>query len=300
MSNVTKRILVGIIGAPIIVATIILGGWWFFAFVQVIALMGLSEFYQMAENKARGNRVAGYTAGIAAGFILQFTGDLYGLAAHEGARLFLLISILLLFTIVVLSMELWRARPNAIVNVSVTVFGVLYVSLGMESLIGLRTLFEAPWLRFDAGGGDPTTFPDTYGMWLVLNMLGAIWTCDTAAYFIGSKFGRHKLFERISPKKSWEGALSGFVGSIVFFTVMSYIFLPVLPVWHAIIVGGLIGAAGQLGDLAESLLKRDAGVKDSSNLIPGHGGILDRSDSVLFVAPLVYIYVCLFLLFTSV
>jgi phosphatidate cytidylyltransferase len=117
-----------------------------------------------------------------------------------------------------------------------------------------------------------------------------IWVCDSAAYYIGSAFGKHKLFPRVSPNKSWEGAIAGFIFAVVTAVAAKYLLLDYLRTDQAVILGIIVGIFGQLGDLFESLLKRDAGVKDSSNLIPGHGGVLDRFDSLLVVSPLVYLY----------
>jgi phosphatidate cytidylyltransferase len=102
--------------------------------------------------------------------------------------------------------------------------------------------------------------------------------------------GRHKLLERVSPKKTWEGAIAGFVFSIISFVGCSFLLIKGLPLIHAIIAGAIVGTIGQIGDLVESLLKRDAAVKDSSNLLPGHGGALDRFDSIIFVMPVIFIY----------
>jgi phosphatidate cytidylyltransferase len=114
--------------------------------------------------------------------------------------------------------------------------------------------------------------------------------CDSAAYFVGRAFGRHTLFERVSPKKTWEGAIAGFFFAVGAFLLARFLVLPYLSVSDALICGTIVGLFGQIGDLAESLLKRDAGVKDSSQLIPGHGGVLDRFDSIMFVAPLIFLY----------
>jgi phosphatidate cytidylyltransferase len=117
--------------------------------------------------------------------------------------------------------------------------------------------------------------------------------CDSAAYFTGLAIGKHKLFPRVSPKKTWEGAVGGGLASIL--TVMGLFFwlMPNVPVIHSVMIGVIIAVFGPIGDLAESWLKRDAVVKDSSHILPGHGGILDRFDSMLFVAPLVVIYLVL-------
>lgn len=122
----------------------------------------------------------------------------------------------------------------------------------------------------------------------------SIWICDSAAFFLGTAFGKHKLFPRVSPNKSWEGAIAGFIFAIITMITAKALLLNELTLIDSLIVGIIVGSIGQLGDLVESLFKRDAGVKDSSALIPGHGGILDRFDSLLLTAPAVYIYLFLF------
>ncbi len=127
-------------------------------------------------------------------------------------------------------------------------------------------------------------------------MLASIWICDSAAYFIGRAFGKHKIAKLISPNKSWEGGIAGLIAAIAAWLIArSYIGgFEQVSLSTAIAMGIIAGAFGQIGDFAESMLKRDAGVKDSSTLIPGHGGVLDRIDSILFVAPLVYLYLQIF------
>jgi phosphatidate cytidylyltransferase len=119
----------------------------------------------------------------------------------------------------------------------------------------------------------------------------SIWICDTAAYFGGLSMGKHRLFLRVSPKKSWEGAVWGFAGAVATMVLFQYTLLPYLAFHQAIIMGVIIGIFGQVGDLIESLLKRDADVKDSSGLLPGHGGVLDRFDSLIYVSPILYLYI---------
>jgi phosphatidate cytidylyltransferase len=124
----------------------------------------------------------------------------------------------------------------------------------------------------------------------MMSVFAIIWICDSAAFHVGSALGKHKLFPRVSPQKSWEGAGAGLIFAILSALAAKYLVLPFLPVAGAIVIGTIVGTIGQLGDLTESLMKRDAGVKDSSTLIPGHGGAFDRFDSVLLVAPCVYLY----------
>ncbi len=126
-----------------------------------------------------------------------------------------------------------------------------------------------------------------FGPRLVLFLLLTIWGCDSFAYYTGRKFGRRKLAVSISPKKTIEGSIGGFVGSVLVAVAVSSLFLPEFNPWEAAIIGGLASSAGQLGDLVESMFKRGAGVKDSGHFLPGHGGFYDRVDSILFSAPVV-------------
>jgi len=123
--------------------------------------------------------------------------------------------------------------------------------------------------------------------WIFLTLL-VIMGCDTFAYFIGSRFGKHKLYPAVSPKKSIEGGIAGLVGSVLAVCIANKTFLPQIGIVDGILIGLFLGVAGQLGDLFESLLKRACGVKDSGTMIPGHGGMLDRLDSLLFAFPIVY------------
>jgi phosphatidate cytidylyltransferase len=209
-----------------------------------------------------------------------------------------LLILALLAVPLVLAVELFRNRGSALLNVAVTVFGALYVSFFFGSLIGIRELFipeDFPvWAHFPVTGfpleDEITSTVYRWGGYTVLVLFASVWFCDSAAYFAGRAFGRHKLFERVSPNKTWEGAVAGFLFAIAAFILGKSVLLPYLTVLQAAVCGAIVGLFGQIGDLAESLLKRDAGVKDSSTLIPGHGGVLDRFDSVLFAAPLCYFY----------
>jgi phosphatidate cytidylyltransferase len=145
----------------------------------------------------------------------------------------------------------------------------LYCGLLVATIVGLRIRFDVPW---------------------VILAFVVTWGNDTFAYFAGHLFGKHKMNERISPKKTWEGFAGGAFGSVVGALVTKWLLLPDLGVGPAVVVGLGGAVLGPLGDLAESMIKRAAGVKDSGKIIPGHGGLLDRIDALLFVAP--WIYLC--------
>jgi phosphatidate cytidylyltransferase len=152
--------------------------------------------------------------------------------------------------------------------------GLLYVSVLISFIPQVR--------RFDEGL-----------TWIFL-ILVVTWLGDTGAYFAGRAFGKTKLFERVSPKKTWEGAIGGAVAAVIGACVVKAVGLPELPWVHAIVLGLLLDVSGVVGDLTESLLKRSFGVKDSGWIMPGHGGVLDRIDSVIFSAPVAWIYVTAF------
>jgi phosphatidate cytidylyltransferase len=156
---------------------------------------------------------------------------------------------------------------NAPRRVALAVLGAAYPGILLAALLPLRRIPRGEW-------------------WVVLT-LTVTWLNDSCAYFAGRAFGRHKLYERISPSKTWEGALGGTVGSIAGALVVAAIWIPGLPLWGAALIG--VGAAvlGPVGDLSESMLKRAYGAKDSGRLLPGHGGLLDRIDALLFNAPFV-------------
>ncbi len=172
-----------------------------------------------------------------------------------------------------LSLQVFSFFHYNVGDTIVSLFGALYVGMLLSYLILLR---QMP------------------GHLAILGLVfGGTWGCDTLAFFVGIRYGRHKLCPQISPKKTIEGAVGGVVGSILITTVLGMAIS--VPARHFIPLGFLIAAAAQMGDLVESGLKRYVGVKDSGNLIPGHGGMLDRADSLIFVAPVVYYYIKIFI-----
>lgn len=155
-----------------------------------------------------------------------------------------------------------------------TIFGITYIPLLLGTLIALRQIDM------------------TYGTYYTIVVFLSIWLCDSAAFAFGKKWGKKKIFPRVSPKKSWIGSIAGFFSVLIFFHVLAYFHLPSADfTFQDIIVFSIIsGVFGQLGDFIESLFKRDAGVKDSSTFLLGHGGVLDRFDSLIIAAPLTYFY----------
>ncbi len=264
LSNRIQRILVALIFIPVLIFVTFIGNIPFLIFSLLIAIFAYVEFVKMAANK---NISANLPLGIIA--ITFIVINVYSTITD-----FLII--ILITSLLLLINELFRNKAAAINNLGASLLGIFYIGLFSSSLVALREFYSE--MLYIEGG------------YLVISMFVSIWVCDSAAYFIGSALGKHKLFPRVSPKKSWEGAIAGFIFAVVTFIAAHEILLDILTLTDTILIGTIIGVFGQLGDLVESLLKRDAAVKDSSSIIPGHGGIFDRFDSILFIAPTVYLY----------
>ena len=261
-----KRIAISVIGIPVIVGIIMIGKIPFLILIDVILVMALWELYGLAEKKGFSpSKFLGIASALTISWNLYF---------YRGQWLG---EILFLMFFLILTTELFKGKDHSLANSAITLFGILYVSL-FSSFLLIR---ELP-LR--------TGMPYRIGGWIVIFIFATIWICDTAAYFLGSRLGRHPLFKRVSPKKTWEGAIGGFIIGIGAAIGLRSLFVSSLSVVDSIVIGIIVGVVGQISDLVESLYKRDSGLKDSSNILPGHGGILDRFDSPLLVGPIVYFY----------
>lgn len=268
------RIASGLLFVPLLVLLARAGSVAFAAFVALQVGLGLTEFYRMS--RAKGHEPH-FTLGLLAGLAMVALAFRPSLAPPG----FLITAGVLL----VLALGL-RRQPGARVveSMAVTAFGILYVGWLSAHLVLLR---ELPW---SAG----TRYED--GASYVLLAFFVTWGCDTGAYAFGRLLGRTRPWTTISPRKSVEGSLGGLATAVAAAFVARAWFAPYLGVWDAAVLGFLVGVFAQVGDLVESLLKRDAQAGDSSDFIPGHGGILDRFDSLYFGAPLVYYYLRLVVL----
>ena len=261
------RILTAVIGVPVILAAIHFGGVVYMAFTACVILLCLYEYGLVL------------TAGKKPVHMLSLM--LFGL---------LMAAVAILGRANLPSMELPdNLYPFAI---SVVIFGVLFIEVltprrSWERVTNTFTgIFLIPWsLAHLINIRDIAQ----YGEYLTLFMIITVWICDTGAYFTGRFLGKHKLNQEVSPKKTWEGAIGGTVLAVAGALLMRHLFLPTLfSVQEAIYLGLLVAVIGQVSDLAESVIKRSTGVKDSSHLLPGHGGFLDRFDSYLLLAPVFY------------
>jgi phosphatidate cytidylyltransferase len=272
-----KRILTALVALPILLYTV----WsqipyFFVGLATIAALLALGEFYNIAARiGSRAHIVPGYGAAllVMACFVADMSAGI--------------VAVMAALALVSLSIELATAKElnKTLGVVAATLMGVIYVVLLAGYLVGVRMI------------------PDTFTAMPVPHLAAKLLTMffamvmltDTGAYYTGRSLGRHKLAPRISPGKTIEGAVGGFIATMLTGPLCHYTFFPEIPLLQAMLLGAAIGLVGQVGDLAESMLKRGANVKDSSNLLPGHGGMLDRVDSILFCAPLLYYYARVFL-----
>ena len=275
MKNLMVRTLSGLVLVAVFVGAVLGSQWSFGALLLLILVGGQTEFYKLArETGLSPQRWMGLAVGVllfALNFIVfrQFSRSVTDEAG--GAVLYLLLYIgLLLPTLFVC--ELFRRSATPLANLGATLLGVLYVAVPLSLLLYVPVL-----------AGDGVWRPET-----VLCYIFIIWANDVFAYLVGMTFGRHRLCERLSPKKSWEGFFGGLAGAVA----MGYAAARVLDadVWAWLGLALVAAATGVLGDLVESMFKRAAGVKDAGNLIPGHGGVLDRFDALLLSAPFVFVY----------
>ncbi len=274
-----KRILTAAVAIPIVYAIVqYLSPSYFFALTIAAVCVGLYEFYRMFKNS--GYRPQTFT-GIIVG-VLVVTGFYIGATSRgEVALVFSPDVMVAIAFVAALMFRLLSGRdPNgAMVDVALTFTGVVYVAWLSAYLVLLRL-----WGQFGIDGRH-----------LIFFLFLVTWATDTGAYFVGSAIGRHKLYQKISPKKSVEGAVAGLVMSIGMAAVCRYWFITELNLHDAVALGVILGIVGQLGDLAESMIKRSARVKDSGGIFPGHGGLLDRLDSMMLNAPALYYYMVVML-----
>ena len=267
-----KRILTAIVALPSLLYTVWSSSPYFFVILSAIAIvLALGEFYSLAAKAGcKPQAVAGYSAGLVVIASFVFEEPSLTVAALAGLSIWSL------------GAAIFQPEnmKKVLVSVSATVFGVIYVALLAGCLVGVRMISDS---------AARTPVPHLASKLLTM-FFAIVMMTDTGAYYTGRAIGRHKLAPRVSPGKTIEGAIGGLVMAVVAGFLSRLVFFPEIPVIHALVLGVTIGAIGQIGDLAESLLKRGSNVKDSGNLLPGHGGMLDRVDSILFCAPVLYYY----------
>ncbi len=265
-SSLAGRLLAAAIFLPCFFIIAHRGGIYYLILVDLIIMFGLFEFYKMMEAKGlRPYKWIGLLSGAALPWYLFFRQGIY-------ANVLLTLT----FIAVMIAELLRRDKGHAVYHISVTIFGVLYVAWLGSHLMLLRELPIIAGLDY------------SFGYTFVIIVFALTWSYDTGAYTFGRLFGRHKLFPAISPGKTVEGAIGGTFLSIAGILIVRQVMDTRLGIVEAVVLAVAASIIGQLGDLVESMIKRDAKIKDSASSIPGHGGILDRFDSLLFTAPLIY------------
>ena len=269
-SSGAARLITAIVVLPFLIASILVP-WlkWLFVAMAIAAMaLALFEFYVLAKKRdLKPDTGAGFLAAITILVISLFPADLYNFILVQ-----LVIIVLTAGTLVAATL---RGAPfdKMIGSVGATILGVLYIAVLGSHLVALRMWYN------QAVAADMLSF-------FFLVLMGA----DAGAYYLGRALGKHKLAPSISPGKTWEGVIGGVAAAIVMAALAHYWFFPELPLKYALPLAVVMTVVGIFGDLAESALKRSAGTKDAASILPGHGGLLDRLDSLLFNAPLIYYF----------
>ncbi len=283
-AELRARFAVALVGVPVALLAIHAGGWYFGGLLAVLAGVAALEF--QALTTAAGGRPIGWLGIPAASILVLLAAYEPTFGAWADRALTLVLALVLAALVVAVSRRSTEAAP--LLSVTATVAGVLYTGGTLAFAVLLRHLPDS----LATESHDPLE-----GRLLVLYPLVVIWASDTAAYFAGKRFGRTRMAPRVSPGKTVEGGVAGLAAAVVAGALAGLVMrdLASFPVSPAIgaLVGLALGVGGQLGDLAESLLKREAGVKDSGTLLPGHGGVLDRFDALFFSLPLAYVMLLL-------
>ena len=266
-----ERTLVAIVIIPLAVFVIVAGGWVFALAVAIILGVAAWEFWRMVRSGGFQPSAVLLIGGVALMAILRFLFDFPG--SQFGA------SLMILLTMAICTRGYELSRNQSASDFAITVAGIFYLGWVGSYLISLRSV------------------PD--GEWWTLTALPAIWLADGGAFFIGRSIGRHKLSPRVSPKKTWEGYLGGIVVGVIATALLAagwHLRVPAITMEKGALIGLAVSVLAPMGDLGESMLKRQFGFKDSSNLLPGHGGFMDRIDSTLWAAVIGYYLIVVFLI----
>ena len=284
LKTLTTRALTAVVFVAVLLSGIMFNYLSFSLLFLVVSVWGLYEFYQLAEKLgARPYKAIGLISG-ALLFIFSIVINTYSYPSVSISSYYPVIFPLLFFIFIV---GLLDKGTQTVLNIAYTLMGIIYavipfmllLFISCQGTIAHSVIDSNPW----------PYILTTYNSHYVLGIILLIWASDTGAYLVGSLIGKNKLYERISPGKTWEGSIGAAILNVGCAYVISTWF-PELALRHWIVISVLVSIFGTTGDLVESMLKRQAGVKDSGKIMPGHGGILDRFDSLLFVSPFIYAY----------
>ncbi|MBN1253310.1 MAG: phosphatidate cytidylyltransferase [Bacteroidales bacterium] len=266
-NNFAQRVITAIIFAIILIGGVFWNPISFFLVFLTVVIVGIYEFFKLS---VKGGIKPQIIPGILLGIVIYLSNFLVASSYCEQKIFTAYIPLMILIII----NELYREKAKPFTNIAFTIFGAFYVAVPF----GLLSYFVF----------EPI-FSENYMPYILLGYFFLIWSSDSGAYIVGSLIGKHKLFERISPKKTWEGFFGGAAFSLLAAYILS-LFIKQVSLVDWIVISLLTVVFGTFGDLVESLLKRMVDVKDSGHILPGHGGILDRFDSILISAPIIFIY----------
>lgn len=281
LKNLVVRTLSGAVLLGVVLAAALLGKYAYGALLLVIVSVGLAEFYRLAKASGAQPQV---NMGTFAGVILFCTSFHIFEQLYDGYPLSMelivgLLLSLLLYLFLIFVVEVFRAKEHPMRNVAVTIMSLIYVSLPMSLMLFIPLMLGGGVWRAEA----------------FLFYLFIVWGNDVFAYLVGVSIGRHRMCERISPKKSWEGFVGGVLGAMAMGALGNVVVGGGYALWLGL--AAIVAISSVLGDLVESMFKREAGVKDSGNIMPGHGGILDRFDALLVSIPFAFIYLMIVRMF---
>jgi len=281
MKDLLIRSLTGILFVAILVGAIMWNKLAVASLFFIISLIGLNEFFALMIKNGFNPKKSITTI---IGAVIYFIISLYSFDQYSFKFLLFIFPLLVLLVVI----EIFRKNETPISNIAFSIMGILYVVIPFAIL---------NFFAYESTYSEVINIEDgQHNYWLLLGFFMLQWSNDTGAYLIGSSLGKHKMTPEISPNKTWEGAIGGFVMSLLVAFVISYFTYSSLLHWLAI--STIVVIFGTIGDLTESRIKRTCGVKDSGRIMPGHGGILDRFDGVLFSAPFVLAYLHIFNLFS--
>lgn len=284
LQNLLVRGASGVVLFGVVLGAAFLGYWGFGALMLLITVVGVWEFYQLAMAKGvMPQRCMGIVTSILL-LVTAFSAILLAVPYVEsvvGECLpFVLLATIAAFALIFF-VEVFRNKENPTQNIASTIMGVIYVALPMSLMLFIPFMLS----------------PDRWNPWIFLFYLFLVWGNDVFAYLVGISIGRHKMCPRLSPKKSWEGFFGGVLGSLAMGVLGAYVVEGNYLVWLGLAL--VVSLSSVVGDLVESMFKRDAGVKDSGNFIPGHGGMLDRFDALILSAPFAFVYLCVMMFVTQ-
>jgi len=265
----SSRTLINIIGIPLLLGSIYIGGLWFLLLIFFAIFISTNEFSDLCKRNNIQIQLMWVYLFIVLLFLIHFIpSNIFKIANIE---------LLCLLVIMISLSEVFRFQDRPLENISCSLFTIIWIALFLNYIILIRNISE-------------------YGMMFTYIMFLSVWVCDTLAFFMGSKFGKKKILKSVSPNKTWFGTIAGFVASFVlnyilyllgFYNFTNYNFT----LFDVVMFGIIFGVIGQIGDFIESMIKRQVNVKDSGTILKGHGGMFDRLDSMIIVSPCFYLYI---------